>query len=121
MNVYEDKEEDLTDEQLSILDWLAYSLANEEKRAVLKIMASVKFDTSLKSQTVANEIGLDTDVITLIAQNLASLGILKRNTVTGTGSGHFWQFKDEKFYNLVRRIEHIKEVINLVNEIDADE
>lgn len=116
MNFYENGSYELTERELCMIDWVGYSLANEEKRAVLKVVAMADFDYRLKTQTVANAIGLDTSVVHLILQNLASIGILKRDSAIG----HAWSFQDKSSHELVRRIEQIIESKNLVNDMDVE-
>lgn len=99
------------EEDLSVIDWIAYSLANEEKRACLKIVASVAYDIKVSTTTVADMIGLDTKIVRVILQNLASVGVLDRN---GSDGSLTWCFKNEKDYKIMRRIEHIKEDIVIV-------
>lgn len=102
---HEDKTYELAEDELSTIDWLGYSLANEEKRACLKVLASVSYDVYVTTGIVADKIGLDTKVTRIILQNLASVGVLKRN---GNESSLTWKIKEQADYNLVRRIEHIK-------------
>ena len=102
----------LTEQNLSILDWCGYSLANEEKRHVLKVIASVAFDKTTTTSTIADIVGLSTSVIGTVLQNLSAVGVLTR---TGDGSNLYWAFKNEKDYNIVRRIEHITDIVALEN------
>jgi len=110
---------ELLEEDLSVLDWCAYSLANEEKRAVLKVLASVDFEHALNTATIADRIGLSTVITGNILQNLASTGVLKR---TGSSNSHFWTFRHPKDYTIAQRIEHIKETEVIQNrEMTADD
>lgn len=110
---------EFTDADLSVIDWVGYSLANEEKRACLKVMASVAFDAGLTTSTVADQVGLNTNIIGIILQNLAAVGVLTR---TGDGMNSLrWHFKEVSDYNIVRRIEHIQGELNLVNRESTSE
>lgn len=109
---YETGKNNLSESNLSILDWCGYSLANEEKRGVLKVIASVDFSKTTTTSTIADMIGLSTSVTGTILQNLSAVGVLTR---TGDGSNLYWAFKNEKDYNIVRRIEHITNIVALEN------
>lgn len=122
MKFYETGKVDFTEEDLSIIDWIGYSLANEENRACLKVIASIPFDLSLTTTTIADRIGLDSTIVRIVLQNLSAVGILSRN---GDESSLTWRFKALNSYNIVRRIEHIKGVEVIENrkasEEDAEE
>jgi len=112
MRNYESGSYELLESDLSVLDWCGYSLANEEKRAVLKVLASVAFDNYVSSQIIADRIGLATNVIGIICQNLSAVGVVERSAENGV---LYWKFKDERDYRVVRRIEHI-EVVEVIVE-----
>jgi hypothetical protein len=44
----------------------------------------------------------------MICQNLSAVGVIER---TGGDNGLHWKFKDVRDYGVVRRIEHIEEVV----------
>lgn len=100
----------ITDKQLDIIDWVGYSLANEEKRATLKILANNDYDFGLQAQTVADEIGLDTKIARQFLQNLTAVGVLSRK---GEGNSLRYTFKNQEYYDLVRRIEKISNTTNI--------
>lgn len=111
---------ELEEPELSILDWVGYSLANEEKRACLKILASIEFGASLSTQSIADIIGLDTSVVGSFLQNLSAVGIIQRSALGAL----LWTFKNKNDYDLVRRIEHIEDIAiieerDLTNEEEA--
>ena len=113
MRKYEGREDMSLDESdLRIIDWVGWSLANEEKRACLRILASVAFDGSLNTATVADKIGLDTRIIGLVLQNLSAVGVLERN---GSDGSLTWTFKKENDWKLVRRIEGIEDIALITN------
>lgn len=107
---------ELGEEELSILDWVGYSLANEEKRACLKIIAHGEYDVPVSTQAIADEIGLDTNVVKNFVQNLSAVGILKRSAT----SNLTWQFKNKDDYALVRRIEGFDDIVQ-VEERDVSD
>lgn len=92
---------ELNENDLSILDWCAYSLANEEKRACLEVLAGIPFNTACSTSQVADEIGLSTAVIGNILQSLSAVGILER---TGGTNGLLWRIENESDHITIRRI-----------------
>ncbi len=105
---------------LRIINWCGYSLANEEKRACLKILATIPFDTVLRTQTLADQIGLATSMVSLTLQNMAATGILKRG---GMADGLSWKILKEDDWRLIREIEGIKDTESVVveREISSEE
>lgn len=103
---------DLTEEQLSVLDWCGYSLANEEKRACMRILASVDYDTSLFTSVIADNIGLSTSVVGMYLQNLSAVGMITR---TGAGEQLAWKIKDQKDWAIIRRIENVQQSCTFTN------
>ena len=105
---------------LKILDWIGWSLGNEEKRACLKYLAELPFTDYIKTQTVADLVGLNTSVIQTILQNLSAIGVLKRS---GTAEGLRWKIASEDDWKLIREIEGIVEEkpIEAEREISAEE
>jgi len=101
---------ELIEEDLTILDWIGYSLANEEKRACLRVFASTEFETSLSTQAIADVVGLDTSIVGNFLQNLSAVKVLKR---TALGDSLRWEFASKDSYDLVRRIESIKETVEI--------
>lgn len=93
------------DEDMGILDWCAYSLANEEKRAVLHILAGVEYGDAVSTQKIADIVGLSTSAVSNVLQNLSAVGVLIREGM-GTGSLS-WRIKGEDDWRLVRGIEGI--------------
>lgn len=109
---------DLSDKDISIIEWVGYSLANEEKRAVLKALASSSFDYKQNTSTVADRVGLYTDVVRNILQNLSAVGIIKRS---GGGDELQWSFIDKKHYDYVRKTENIDTEDNTRRETSLEE
>lgn len=95
-------------EDMERLEWCAYSLANEKKRRCLKSICSAAFGSWVRTQTVADSVGLGTDVINGTLQVLAAVGVLTRS---GDGNGHTWKMNDVKEWDFVRRMEGVKESI----------
>jgi hypothetical protein len=119
MRKNEDGSEHLTDSDIRSVEWCGYSLANEEKRACLRALAKIKFGDAVKTQTVADEVGLATTIIGNILQNLASVGVVVR---FGDGTGSLtWRLKNEKEYDTIRRVENIQEIFNFDERELSDE
>jgi hypothetical protein len=109
MQKYETGDYELGEDKLKLLDWVCWSMANEEKRHVLRQLAMIGSGTQLKTSSISDVIGLDEHTTGLILQNLSAIGIVSKNTVAGADSVS-WSFKEDKYYQLVRRIENITDV-----------
>lgn len=110
---------DLGENDLAIIDWCGYSLANEEKRACLKILASVSYNDYLSTQNIADRIGLSTTVVGTILQNLSAVDVLVR---TGSDKGLMWAIKHESHWGIIRRVEKIDTIDRLeTREITNEE
>jgi hypothetical protein len=108
---------DLLEKDIQDVEWCAYSLANEESRACLRILANVEYDTSIKGQTIADKIGLDTNITRMHLQHLAAIGILTRH---GDESGLTWTIASEDNWRIIRRLEGIEESI-IIEEREVSE
>lgn len=95
---------ELTEEDIGYLEWCAYSSANEERRACLKVLASLPTEEYVFSQSIADKIGLNTAVVSMNLQHLAAVGIVDRS---GDGSGLKWKIKDLTHKAIIRRLEGI--------------
>ncbi len=95
----------LEEGELKIIDWIGWSLANEEKRACLRVLGSVEYEVGVRTQTVADKIGLDTSVINNVLQNMSAIGLLVRG---GDSNGYIWNIKNRGDYETVRRVEGIE-------------
>jgi hypothetical protein len=116
---HEDGSEHLTDKDLQAVEWCGYSLANEEKRSCLRMLAKIKFGDAIKTQTVADEVGLATTIIGNILQNLASVGVVVR---FGDGTGSLtWRIKNQSEYDTIRRVENIQELYDFDERGISDE
>lgn len=97
---------ELTSNDLDIVDWCGYSLANEEKRACLKVLAGIPFTAWMKTSTLSSKIGLSTDITQVIINNIAATGIVKKGEISGNSLQ--WKISEEKHHSLVRRVEKIE-------------
>jgi hypothetical protein len=112
------EEEELGERDMEIIDHCGWSLANEEKRACLRVLANVQYGVYIKTQIVADKVGLATAVIGNILQNLTSVGILER---TGDSGSLSWRIKKESEWRVVRRIEKIDEIVELEDRDISEE
>ena len=101
---HESNTQELTDKDLEMIDWCGYSLANEEKRACLRVLGNIQYGVYAKTQIVADKVGLATAVIGRILQNLASVGVIER---TGKDNELSWRIRKEFDWKTIRRIEKI--------------
>lgn len=110
---------ELSEADIDILYWLGFSLANEEKRAVIKILCKSTYGMS--AQVIADEIGLSTAVIKSVLQNLASTKIIDRS---GEGNNLKWSIKDAQTLKVFERMFGTHKVSyedrNLTEEEDED-
>jgi hypothetical protein len=98
---------ELNEKDMEALEWCGYSMANEERRMAMNILAKMDYSTTAQTQVVADMMGLDTTAVHRHLQHLASVGVLRR---TGMPSSHEWRIADEETYLLVRRINHFNSV-----------
>lgn len=108
-----------TGADMEIINWCAYSLANEEKRGILKIIASQPYETAMSTQKVADLLGLSTTITGHVLQNLSAVKVLIRE---GDGSGLRWRINLEKDWKLIRKVEDITEdVIHVERALSSEE
>ena len=96
---------EIEEKDIQYIEWCAYSLANEERRACLRSLAAFEHTAYITTQIIADKIGLSTAVTGLNLQHLAAIGVLAR---TGTAAGLAWQIQSEDVWKLVRRFEGIE-------------
>lgn len=95
----------LNEADIAHVEWCAYSLANEERRSCLRVLAGVSWETQVSTQVVADKIGLSTEVAKQHLQHLTAIGILERHGGTDLG----WSFSRQEEYKIVKRLEGIAE------------
>lgn len=106
MNWNESGNFELNEEDLGALEWCAYSLANEERRACLRTLALYKYGVHLSSQQIGDEIGLSTSVTSRNLQHLAAIGMVNR---TAEKSKLEWRLSSVENWLLIRRLEGIEQ------------
>jgi hypothetical protein len=109
----------ISEEDMRVLDWCAYSLANEEKRGVLKLLALSSHDNWVSAQKLGDLLGLSTNVTRNILQNLSAINIVQRS---GDDSKLVWRIKNLHEWHIIRRVEGIEvEVDHGTRDITEDE
>jgi len=102
MKLHDKGTKDLDESDMAIIEWCAYSLANEEKRACLRTLA--QSTESLTTAIVAEKIGLSTEIARTSLQHLSAIGIVTRSGISGSLT---WEISDHKTLERVRRVENI--------------
>jgi len=109
---------ELDENDLSIIDWCAYSLANEEKRSVLKILCSLPIGIYASTTSIADKIGLDTSVTRNVLQNLTAVSVLERS---GTNEGLQWRIRNDADRLVLRRINSVVDDQNIISRVVTSE
>jgi len=110
---------ELSEQDIQILEWCGYSLANEEKRACLKLLARMPFEMGVTTSVVADYIGLSTEVTKIILQNMSATGVITRH---GSGGGLTWYITKENDLGIIRRLEKVIENPDLrVRDVSHEE
>lgn len=110
--------EELSEKDIEIIEWCGYSLANEEKRTCLRVLAEAPHKAGMTTSTIADRIGLSTDITRVIMQNLSATGVIQRS---GSGDALTWYIKTKEDLDIIRRIEGVKELEYILNRIVSKE
>lgn len=106
------------DFDISVVNWCAYSLANEEKRACLRVLAGLEYGDYTNTSTISDNIGLSTIITGKILQNLSAVDVLDRSA----GDGLIWRIKNEKEWEMIRDFEKITENADIkTRDVTEDE
>ena len=97
----------LTDENMRLLEWCAYSLANDERRNALRSLA--QYTEGCKTSGIATAMNLPTKSAAGYLQQLNALGVCVREK-DGAGTQDKWQMTSRNMRQFVLRVEQIKEV-----------
>ncbi len=108
---------DISEQYIQYIEWCAYSLANEERRACLKVLGTIDYNETMRTQTIADKVGLSTSVIGIVLQHLAAVGIVDRS---GMGDSLTWKIKERNVWSIVRRLEGI-DTVSAEDERDITE
>lgn len=117
MRYHESGEWLLNEDDIESIEWVAYSLANEERRACLRVLAHYDMGECPSSTEIADDIGLSTDVVKMNLQHLVAAGVLTRN---GDDGKLTWSFARVESWEIVRRLEGITSAISVDTKSEKD-
>lgn len=104
MNMREYGTSRLTDANLRALEWCAFSLANDERRATLKTLAS--YAQGASASAVGQKMHLPTKTAERSLEQLHALGLV---TLTRGGGADLWRLVDETLKGAVLRAHDLQE------------
>lgn len=96
------------EEDIQTIEWCAWSLANDERRACLIILGAVPEGVYMNTSTLGDKTGLPTGTVRTILQTLSAVGVVERN---GDGDGLMWRISNEEYRLFIKRVEHITQDI----------
>jgi len=98
------------------LEWTAYSLANDKRRAYLRSLVALNDDgLKLTKKNISSATGLHTEIVKKGLDQLQALGIIKlQNDNDGGGE---WALNN---YGLVQIVRRLDPVTNIKEQIDED-
>lgn len=101
---------ELSERSLRAIEWCAYSLANEERRAVLRVLCHK--DGRMSTQDVGSAIGLETGIAGKYLSHLMAVGLCERygrgdGDERSKGGGLQWEVVDSGVREIVRRVDPI--------------
>lgn len=105
MVIREHEKSVIQEEDIKNIEWSAYSLANEERRACLRTICEHELEEQITTQNIANLIGLDTAVVRVHLQILSAIGIVNR--IAKANGELSWSMKNVSQYSFIRNIEGI--------------
>ena len=93
----------LPQEMKDALEWTAYSLANDKRRAYVRAVSALEFQgKKITTRSVSALTGLHTEIVTRGMAQLQALGIL---TLSDDGTHKEWTMSNRGVYTLVRRLD----------------
>jgi len=85
------------------LEWTAYSLANDKRRAYVRAVTALEYQSKkITTRAVSSLTGLHTEIVTRGMAQLQALGIL---TLSEESDRKEWQVSNRGVYTLVRRLD----------------
>lgn len=102
-----DGKDTIADEDMQHIEWCAYSLANEEKRACLRELAKRDYGEFTSTQSIADSIGLSTEITRVYLQYLSAIGMVARS---GDSGSLLWRINVEKDHKIIKRLEGVENV-----------
>lgn len=97
--------DNLTEENMHLLEWCAYSLANDERRNALRALA--QYTDGCKTSGIATTMNLPTESAKTYLQQLNALKVCTREK---EGTNDKWQMTNTKMRRFILRVEKVKEV-----------
>lgn len=119
MNVHEYGQSDLTEANLRALEWCAFSLANDERRATLKTLAM--YAQGATAAAIGHDMHLPTKTAERYLDQLFALSVVRRIEV---GSTHQWVLTDESLSTAILRAtgaKQVDEAYDVENEYKEEE
>jgi len=119
MNMREHGTSRLTTANLRALEWCAFSLANDERRATLKTLAT--YLRGATASAIGQSMKLPTKTAERVLEQLNALGLV---TLTSAGGVDLWSLVEETLVDAVRRVNEIvvvdeaHDVVNTFSETD---
>lgn len=111
----EEPEAKLPDDLTKALEWTAYSLANDKRRAYLRSLVALHdAGKKLTKRNVSSATGLHTDIVGKGLDQLQALGIIELHS---EDSNKEWELVN---YGLVQIVQRLDPVININDQIDED-
>jgi hypothetical protein len=86
------------------IEWCGYSLADDERRAILKVFAGAPYDQFLSTSVIGDITGLPTAMVRKTLMIWSSIKIVSRG---GDERGLTWRLNDKRIWELARRMNHI--------------
>jgi len=99
MNVRDNGTSRLSDANLRALEWCAFSLANDERRATLRTLATYLRGAS--ASAIGQSMRLPTKTAERVLEQLNALGLVTKTS--GGPTSDLWQLNNEKLIDAVRR------------------
>lgn len=97
----------LTDEFIEALEWTAYSLANDKRRAYMRAVVALDFQRQkITARNISSVTGLHNDIVGRGLSHLQALGIIELATEE-QGRSREYSIKNHGLCKLVRKLEPI--------------
>lgn len=110
----EEPEEILPADLTRALEWTAYSLANDKRRAYLRALVALSDDgKKLNKRNVSGATGLHMDIVGKGLDQLQALGIIKLH---GDDSNKEWELNNYGLTKIVRRLDPISNINDFIDE-----
>ena len=121
MHYHDTGSAELTENQITSLEWCAYSLGNEERRTILKsIIESEEHKVTVRD--VSSYIGFDGEVINRYLTELTSIGLLKKHKKDETtDNANRWSIEDVSVLDIINRLDNFTETKSFEDDEDEDE